>query len=215
MLTSPSSPSSLPLWLTAKAKVRPRRSWPLSRCAPRPSSASLPSTYPALPAAIRSRRHNPLGSPNPSRLGDPFPCPHTRTPEEEEKWGEKEELEAACGNAILREDWSHPWEEPAPPSSSAPTSTASTSPRRHLLPSRRRAAPPFFTDACTTARRHQGENELPLALCGCPGLRAEGERDASTAPPPLVMPAIEPGWDDFLAGAAAFTNARASSAYLS
>jgi hypothetical protein len=28
----------------------------------------------------------------------------------------------------------------------------------------------------------------------------------------LVMPAIEPGWDAFLAGAAAFTNARASSA---
>jgi hypothetical protein len=31
----------------------------------------------------------------------------------------------------------------------------------------------------------------------------------AAAPPPLVMPAIEPGWDDFLAGAAAFTNARA------
>jgi hypothetical protein len=28
-------------------------------------------------------------------------------------------------------------------------------------------------------------------------------------PPPLVMPAIEPGWDDFLAGATAFTDAGA------
>jgi hypothetical protein len=29
------------------------------------------------------------------------------------------------------------------------------------------------------------------------------------------MPAIEPGWDDFLACAAAFTNTRVPSAYLS
>jgi hypothetical protein len=28
------------------------------------------------------------------------------------------------------------------------------------------------------------------------------------------MPAIEPGWDDFLAGAAAFTNTRALFSYL-
>jgi hypothetical protein len=28
------------------------------------------------------------------------------------------------------------------------------------------------------------------------------------------MPAIEPGWDDFLAGAAAFTNMRALLSYL-
>jgi hypothetical protein len=36
----------------------------------------------------------------------------------------------------------------------------------------------------------------------------------AAAPPPLVMAAIEPGWHDFLAGAAAFTNARAPFAYL-
>jgi hypothetical protein len=32
----------------------------------------------------------------------------------------------------------------------------------------------------------------------------------AAALPPLVMPAIEPGWDAFLAGAAAFTDARAA-----
>jgi hypothetical protein len=39
---------------------------------------------------------------------DPLPCPHTRTLEVEEKWGEKEELEAACGNTVHREDRSRP-----------------------------------------------------------------------------------------------------------
>jgi hypothetical protein len=94
--------------------------------------------------------------------------------------GEKEELEAACGNVVRREDQSRPWEEPAPPSSSAPASTASTSPRRRLLPSRRRAAPPFFTDACTTARGHQGENELPLPSVDAPAF--EPRENATLAP---------------------------------
>jgi hypothetical protein len=211
MLTSP---SSLPLWLTAKAKARPLWSWPPSRRAPQPFSASLPSTYPTLPAAIKSRLRNPLDSPNPSRLGGSIPLPTHPHVGEEEKWGEKEVLEAARGNAVRRKDRSRPWEEPAPQSSSAPASTASTSLRRRLLPSRQQVAPPFFTNACTTTRGHQGENELPPALYGRPSLRAEGERDARTAQP-RVMPAIEPGWDDFLTGAAAFTNARAPSAYLS
>jgi hypothetical protein len=34
------------------------------------------------------------------------------------------------------------------------------------------------------------------------------------APPPLVMPAIEPGWNKSLAGAASFINARASSCFV-
>jgi hypothetical protein len=68
-------------------------------------------------------------------------------------------LEVVRGNAVRREDRSRPWEEPDPPSSSTPASSASTSLHHRLLPSRRRAAPPFFSDACTTARGHQGENE--------------------------------------------------------
>jgi hypothetical protein len=94
--------------------------------------------------------------------------------------GEKGELEAACGNAARREDQSCPWEKPAPPSSSAPASTASTSLRRRLLPSRRRAAPPFFTDACTMARGHQGENELPPASVDAPAFEPRG--NATLAP---------------------------------
>jgi hypothetical protein len=68
---------------------------------------------------------------------------------------------------------------------------------------------PFFTDACATARGHRGENKLPPLLRGCPGLRAEGERVIRVVPPLLVMPAIEPDWDAFLAGATAFTDAHA------
>jgi hypothetical protein len=136
-----------------------------------------------LPAAIKSHLRNPLDSPNPSRLGGSIPLPTHPHAGEEEKWGEKEELEAARGNAVRREDRSRPWEEPAPPSSSAPASTASTSPRCRLFPSRQQVALPFFTNACTTARGHQGENELPPALCGRPSLRAEGECNARTAPP--------------------------------
>jgi hypothetical protein len=33
-------------------------------------------------------------------------------------------------------------------------------------------------------------------------------------PPSLVMPVIEPGWDDFLAGVAAFANTHSPFAYL-
>jgi hypothetical protein len=36
----------------------------------------------------------------------------------------------------------------------------------------------------------------------------EPRENAPFALPPLVMPAIEPGWDAFLAGAAAFADAR-------
>jgi hypothetical protein len=89
------------------------------------------------------------------------------------------------------------------------------------LPPRRRAAVVFVFLPADEARHLSSPTPalrpvatkvrtsfLP-ALCGHPDLRAEGERVARTAPPPLVMPAIEPGWDEFLAGAAAFTNARA------
>jgi hypothetical protein len=83
--------------------------------------------------------------------------------------------------------------------------------RRLRLPPRRRATPPLFTNACTTARGHQGEDEHSPALCGRPGLRAEGETcrpHRAAAPPPLVMPAIEPGWVESLVGTVAFFNAR-------
>jgi hypothetical protein len=76
--------------------------------------------------------------------------------------------------AVRREDRSRPWEEPDPPSSRAPTSSASTLPRRRLLPSHRRAVPSFFTGACTTARGHQGENELPLPSMDAPAFEPRG-----------------------------------------
>jgi hypothetical protein len=60
---------SLPLWLTAKAKARRAGRGLAIAAHPASPSASRPSTCPAPPAAIRSRRRDPWGSPNPSRLG--------------------------------------------------------------------------------------------------------------------------------------------------
>jgi hypothetical protein len=91
------------------------------------------------------------------------------------------------GGAVRREDRSRPWEEPDPPSTRMPTSPTSSSPstsRRHprLLPCRR-AAPPLYTDACTTARGHRGENDR--------------------FPPLVDAPAFEPRWNaPFLRAAA-------------
>jgi hypothetical protein len=122
---------------------------------------------------------------------------------------------AVRGSAVRREDRSRPWEEPDPPSPSTPTSptssTSSTPRRRRLrLPPRRRAAPPHFTNACTTACGHQGEDGHFPALVDAPAFEPRGNASPhrAAAPPPLVMPAIEPGWVKSLAGAAAFVNAR-------
>jgi hypothetical protein len=122
---------------------------------------------------------------------------------------------AVCGNAVRRKDRSCPWEEPDPPTPSTPTSptssTSSMSRRRHLrLPPCRRAAPPHFTNACTTARGHQGEDGHFPALVDAPAFEPRGNvpPHRAAAPPPLVMPTIVPGWVKSLAGAAAFINAR-------
>jgi hypothetical protein len=104
------------------------------------------------------------------------------------------------GGAVRREDRNRPWEEPDPPAPRTPTSpaypTSSTSRRRLRLPPRRRAAPPHYTDACTTARGHQGEDDrFPArvdALAFEPRWNAQSLRAAA---PPLVMPAFVPGWD--------------------
>jgi hypothetical protein len=76
-LTSLSSSPSLSLWLTAKAKARRAGHGLAVAARPAPPSTSRPSTYPALPAAIRSRRRDPRGSPNPSRLGGIHSPVHT------------------------------------------------------------------------------------------------------------------------------------------
>jgi hypothetical protein len=56
-------------------------------------------------------------------------------------------------------------------------------------------APLLFTNACTTARGHQGENELPLSSVDAPTFEPRGTSPFATAPPrpPLVMPAFVPG----------------------
>jgi hypothetical protein len=48
---------------------------------------------------------------------------------------------------------------------------------------RRRAAPPHFTDACTTARGHQGEDDLFPALVDAPAFEPRGGTCCHSAPP--------------------------------
>jgi hypothetical protein len=114
--------------------------------------------------------------------------------------GEEGGIGAVRGSAVRREDRSRPWEEPDPPSPRAPaspaSSTSTTSRRRRLrLPPRRRVAPPHFTNACTTARGHQGEDEHSPALVDASAFEPRGNVSPhrAAASPPLVMPAIEPG----------------------
>jgi hypothetical protein len=121
---------------------------------------------------------------------------------------------AVRGSAVRREDRSRPWEEPDPPSPSTPTSSTSSMSRcrRLRLPPRRRAVPPHFTDACTTARGHQGEDDHFPALVDAPAFEPRGNVSSlRAAAPPLVMPAIVPGWVESFAGAAAFVIARTHS----
>jgi hypothetical protein len=92
--TSSSSSFLFTALADAGAKARPRRSWPPSRRAPRPSGASLPSTY-----TPRYRRYKKLlppltALPTLAALGDSIPCPPTRKPEEKEKGKRRRSMEA-------------------------------------------------------------------------------------------------------------------------
>jgi hypothetical protein len=118
---------------------------------------------------------------------------------------------AVRGSAVCRENRSRPWEEPDPPSLNTPTSSTSRC-HRLRLPPRRRTAPPHFTDACTTARCHQGEDDHFPALVDAPAFEPKGNVPSlRSAAPPLVMPAFVPGWVNSFAGAAAFVDARSLS----
>jgi hypothetical protein len=109
---------------------------------------------------------------------------------------------------VRREHRSRPSEEPDPPSTrtpTSPTSSSSLTSRCHprLLP-RRRAAPPLYTDACTTARGHRGEDDRFPPHVDAPAFKPRWNALLLRAAPPLVMPAVVPGWDNPFAGAAGF-----------
>jgi hypothetical protein len=166
--------------LTSGTKARPRRSWPPSRRAPRPSGASLPSTYPRLPAAIRSRRRNPQGSPNPSHLGGFNPLP--THPQAGGEGGRRRRRRMEAPEAAL------PTAKPEPPAGRSQTRGSQARLRplcflsfpfpvsslcfpylRRRLPRHRVAH--LFTDAFTTRSRWTiGEHRVPL-LSVVPGRR--------------------------------------------
>jgi hypothetical protein len=148
-----------------------------------------------------SRRRAPRRTPNPSRLRreNRSPVRHQPAGGEGDVKGGEGEIGAARGSADRREDRSRPWEEPDPPgTTTSPTSSTSPTPRRRLplLPPRWQAAPPHYTDACTSASGHRGEDNRFSPLVVAPAI--EPRRNARcSAPPrsPLVMPAFVPSWD--------------------
>jgi hypothetical protein len=110
---------------------------------------------------------------------------HTDPPEEKEGGGGRRRSGAVCGGAVRREDRSRPWEEPDPQSPRTPTSptspTSSTLHHRLRLPPCRRVAPPHFTNACTTARGHQGEEGHFPALVDAPAFELRGDKPSLRA----------------------------------
>jgi hypothetical protein len=93
-----------------------------------------------------------------------------------------------------------------------PPSSASPTPRHRLLP-RRQAATLLFTDAFPSARSHQGEDCPSPFICGCPGLRAKGERRVHNRAAAHVAGDAGHGarLGKFLAGVAIVVAARAAS----
>jgi hypothetical protein len=197
-------PRALPLWLTPTPK-RGRAGH--GRCcdAPRghPAHPCRPRT-PLATAAISSRRRDPHGSPNPSRLGGFNPLPPTRKPEEKEK-GKRRRRTEAPGAAP-------PAAKPEPPERRSrtrgsqarlrpPASSTSSSSRRFFASPTSAAsflvtAP--HTPSPTPALRPVATQVRTLFLLpyGRHGPRAEAERPwHRAAAPPLVMPVIEPRWD--------------------
>jgi hypothetical protein len=120
--------------------------------------------------------------------------------------GEEEENGGARSSTTRREAGAAREEDPDPREPSTPATpcflgfpfTASSicfPYQRRLLP-RHRAAHPF-TDACASASGHPGEDAVSSPLW-TPQPSSRGRTPAAprrrTAAPPLVMPAIEPGW---------------------
>jgi hypothetical protein len=168
-------PPSLPLWLTPAPKRWPRRSWPPSRRAPRPPGASLPSTYPHATAAIRSRRRDPHGIPNLSRLGGIQSPAHLPAAGGEGEGEEEEENGGARSSTARREAGAAREEEPDPREPSTPVtpaSSASSSPRRVGAPTSR----PRRVRVCARARAGHGARKrapphaCAVALKARPGL---------------------------------------------
>jgi hypothetical protein len=170
------------------------------RDAPRdhPAHPCRPRT-PRATAAIRSRRRDPHGSPNPSRLGGSNLLP-TYPQAGGEGEGEEKEEDGGTRSSTTRRQAGAAREEPDPREPSTPATpcflgfpfTASSicfHYQRRLLP-RHRAAHPF-TDAYASASGHPGEDAVSSPLW-TPWPSSRGRTPAA---PPLVMPAIEPGWD--------------------
>jgi hypothetical protein len=167
-----------------------------------------PRGHPAHPCRPRTpratRRYKkpppqPQGSPNPSRLGEFNPLPTYPQARGEGEGGEKEDNGGARSSTTRREAGAAREEEPDPREPSTPAtpiflgfpfiaSSICFPYQHHRLPRHRVAHP--FTDACTSASGHRGENTASSLLWT--------PRSSSQA-----------GMRSF-AGAAAFVDARAT-----
>jgi hypothetical protein len=188
-MTSPSSSPTLAALADGQSKSGHASRGLAVAAYPAPPGASRPSTFPAPPTAIRAAAETPGDPPTQAASGEITPLSaHRPAGGEGEVKGGEGGIGAVRGSAVRRKDRSHSWEEPDPLSPSTPTSptssTSSTSRRHRLrLPPRRRATPPHFTNGCTTARGHQGEDEHFPALVDAPAFEPMEGTCRRTAPP--------------------------------
>jgi hypothetical protein len=181
IVTSPSSPSSLPLWLMPA---------PMRGCAGHGRRRDAPRSHPAHPcrphiprATCRYKKPppRPLGSPNPSRLEGFNPLPTYPQAGGEGEGREKEENGGARSSTTRREAGAAREEEPDPREPSTPAtpcflgfpfiaSSICFPNQRRRLPRHRVAH--LFTDAFTTGSPSTiGEHRVPL-FSVVPGRRA-------------------------------------------
>jgi hypothetical protein len=74
------------------------------------------------------------------------------------------------------------------PNAAPPPSSSSSSPASRT---------PLYTDACTSARGHRGEDNCFSPLVVAPAIEPRWNAPMlRAAAPPLVMPAFVPGWDE-------------------
>jgi hypothetical protein len=160
--------------------VPPRRAGAPSRCGRAPSYASAPSTRPALTASIS--RPLPLLSEFPTLAASedhPLSTPPHAAGEGEGGRGEEDRVNCLRERRQRRrEDRRLPVEllVAVKPRTLMPNSSSASSVGRAVFFFHAgHPAQPLITNTCTLARGHQGEDMLPRS-CGCPGLRAEGQR---------------------------------------
>jgi hypothetical protein len=145
----------------------------------------------------------PRGSPNPSRHGEFAPL-HTTSTRRRRRRRRREEEDPEAHRQLaadLAKPEDHSWEpgDAAKPRTATPLLPLLCAAVSFHAGDPASSAPPRFTAACTSACGHQGEAKPPHPSVVDPAFEprrfALARTALAAAPPPLVMPAIVPGWE--------------------